>query len=80
VVEIERAPALPWDSLHQLLGAMENMNSGNLFSAAARSPSSELSRQGPRESGGARPVSIHWPMVSAGHRGGVRAHTEARAG
>jgi hypothetical protein len=46
---IEQPPALPWDSLHQLFGTMGNMNSGNLISAAAGSPSSELSRS--RESG-----------------------------
>jgi hypothetical protein len=45
----ERPPALPWDSLHQLFGTMGNMNSGNLVSAAAGSPSSELSRS--RKSG-----------------------------
>jgi hypothetical protein len=50
---IERPPALPWDSLHQLFRAMGDMNSGNLISAAAGSPSSELS--GSRGSGGPPP-------------------------
>jgi hypothetical protein len=44
--------------LHQLFETMENMNSGNLISAAAGSPSSELS--GSRESG-ATPPDMHWP-------------------
>jgi hypothetical protein len=42
--------------IHQLFGTMGNMNSGNLVSAAAGSPSSELSRS--RESGGPAPPRI----------------------
>jgi hypothetical protein len=81
VIERPPAPALPWDSLHQLFGTMGNTNSGNLVSAAAGFPSSELSRRS-RESGGPGPARPAPPRictgqsVSWGYRGGAaQAHT-----
>jgi hypothetical protein len=44
------AQALPWTVYTSCLEPMGYMNSGNLISATARSPSSELSRS--QESGG----------------------------
>jgi hypothetical protein len=74
---IERPPALPWDSLHQLFGIMGNMNSGNLISAAAGSPSSELSRSRESESGigGTTPPDMHWSVSQLGTQRGQRGPT-----
>jgi hypothetical protein len=67
------AAALPWGSLHQLFGAIRNMNSGNLISATAGSPSSELSRSW--ESGDHPPGHALVSQSVRGAGGAARAQT-----